>query len=110
MDDELSQFSDNTFNDIESKIDAIDYMLNGNENINASEDYYLGNLFAEIDEGMYSQIQSALSAARAITSNNDFDAVISSAERTIIKDLYDNITQIGQLIRSYATTLEIAID
>jgi putative iron-regulated protein len=109
MQRESSKFSDNSWEDVLSSLEAIEYILNGGD-IYAVDSYSLENLFAAVDQNALDKLKSALSSCREKVniSPYDFDyCVANPSARYLIKDVYDQVLIIVEQLKYFAGRLEV---
>ncbi len=106
--DELSRFSKNTMADIENKLDAITYFIDGRELLLESSDYFLGDLFEEIDSEKFAVLEQKLESCYTLVesiSGTFNTAVLSATERPKLLQLHTELTEISGILKEYREIL-----
>lgn len=111
-DDELSRFSENTNNDIQTRLSTIELILNGEGMDGESNSYYLIDLIGKVNPELKEQISSEMfeckSLANSIIGNFD-NAIVSSSERPKILDLYQKLQSISTNLKTVLTEMGISL-
>src|SRR5690606_12217561 len=106
--DELSRFSKNTLMDIQNKLDAITYFIDGRDLLQEHNDYFLGDLFKEMDSEKYEVLEQKLESCYAVVESisGTFDtAVLSGSERPKLLQLHTQLTEISEILKEYRVLL-----
>lgn len=102
--DEESPFSDNSTEDLKSRILGLKEFLTGSY-FESSNGYYLMDYFKDKDESTYTEIDASIKSIDEILQNfnETFDnAILSSVHRQKLISVYEQLNKIASAINSFA--------
>jgi uncharacterized iron-regulated protein len=107
--DEISQFSDNTFKDLKAKLAALNLALDPRDLYFSTSEYFIVDFIKEIDVDMYDRIQSNLTVLNQKINFQTlpFDqAIQNTVLRQELQSAYDALMSIDQDLQSLKSMIK----